>query len=146
MDVLLKRLLQLSELREMTDQINAGHGPALLTGLGPVHRAQAAAAAAHATGRPLLMLCADERECQRMAADLHILLDCEAVILPAREIQLHTTAAASRQWEYRRLDALHRLTQGGCPVVVTTPDALAQRSIPPQILQQSVLTLGVGGQ
>ncbi len=146
MNGLLKKLLQLSELREMTEQIEAAQCPALVTGLGPVHRAQAAAAAAHTTGRPLLMLCADERECQRMAADLHILLECEAVILPAREIRLHTITAASRQWEYRRLEALYRLTKGNCPVVVTTPEALIQRSIPPQILQQSTLTLCVGGQ
>ncbi len=146
MDAFLQKLLQLNELREMKEQIDAAHGPVLVTGLGPVHRAQVSAAAAHATGRPLLMLCTDDRECQRMATDLRVLLGCEAVILPGREIQLHNAAAASRQWEYRRLDALYRLTQSSCPVVVTTPDALVQRSIPPQILQELAITLSVGGQ
>ena len=124
MEGLLNRLLQLSELRELTEQIEQGQCPVLVTGLSPVHRAQTAAAAAHASARPLLMLCADERECLRMAADLHTLLGVEPVILPERELQLRPAAAASRQWEYRRLDVLYRMAQGS-RVVVTTAGALA---------------------
>ena len=145
MDVFLQKLLQLSEIRELTEQIEQGRCPALVTGLGPVHRAQTAAAAAHATGRPLVMLCADEKECTRMAGDLQVLLKETPVILPQRELQLHATAAASRQWEYRRLEALHRLADGSCRIVVTTPAALAQRAIPPHILRACTLTLSVGG-
>ncbi len=146
MEGLLQKLLQLSELQELSQQIEQGQCPALVTGLSPVHRAQTAAAAAAATRRPLVMLCADESECKRMAGDLQMLLGCEPVLLPEREIQLRPTAAASRQWEYRRLEALHRLAQEGCRVVVTTPSALAQRAIPPRILQETTLSLSVGGQ
>ena len=145
MEGLLKKLLQLSELRELAEQIEQGQCPVLVTGLSPVHRAQAAAAAAHAADRPLLMLCTDERECSRMASDLHTLLGIEPVILPERELQLRPTAAASRQWEYRRLDALYRMAQGS-RVVVTTVGALAQRAIPPAVLCDTALTLAVGGQ
>ena len=145
MEGLLEKLLQLSELRELAEQIEQGQCPVLVTGLSPVHRAQAAAAAAHAAGRPLLMLCTDERECSRMASDLHTLLGIEPVILPERELQLRPTAAASRQWEYRRLDALYRMAQGS-RVVVTTVGALAQRAIPPAVLCDTALTLAVGGQ
>ena len=49
---------------------------------------------------------------------------------------------ASRQWENRRLAALYRL--GSSPVVVTTPEALVQRCIPPRVLERTVLTLAVG--
>ena len=146
MEGLLQKLLEIRELQELTEQISRGRCPALLTGLAPSHRAQVAAAAAHATNRPLLMLCADEKDCARMAGDLQFLLHCEPVILPQREIHLHPTAAASRQWEYRRLNALYRLAHGDCRVVVTTPEALAQRAIPPAILRSSALTLSVGGQ
>ena len=80
-----------------------------------------------------------------MASDLHTLLGIEPVILPERELQLRPTAAASRQWEYRRLDALYRMAQGS-RVVVTTVGALAQRAIPPAVLNDTALTLAVGGQ
>ena len=146
MEGFLNRLLQLSELQEMVSCIDRGRLPALVTGLGPVHRAQVAAAAARACKRPLLMLCADERECERMQADLQILLHTQPVVLPQRELQLHNTAAASRQWSHRRLEALHRMAEKDCAVVITTPAALAQRAIPPHILQATTLTLTIGGQ
>ncbi len=144
MENLLQTLLQLSEMQELTQQIGLGRCSALVTGLSPVHRAMTAAALASDTGRPLLMVCADEKECQRMALDLQILLGTEAVLLPGREVQLRPTAAASRQWEYRRLQALHRLRQSR--IVVATADALAQRCIPEDILRKAVLTLSVGQQ
>ena len=144
MQGLLQKLLELSELRELHQHIEKGRSPAHVTGLSPVHRAMTAAALARATERPLLMLCADERECRRMAADLQVLLQCQPVLLPARELQLRPTAA-SRDWEYRRLEALYRLQSENCPPVVTTPEALAQRCIPPEILRRTVLTLEVGG-
>ncbi len=146
MEGLLHTLLQMDELREMAEDIEKGKTPLQVTGLAPVHRAQAAAALSRSAGRPLLMVCADEKECQRMAGDLQALLDTEPVILPGREIQLRPTAAASRQWEYRRLDALYRLASGTQQLVLTTPDALVQRSIPPQILRRCTLSLSVGQQ
>ena len=143
---LLEKLLQLSELQEVINCVNQGQSPVLVTGLGPVHRAQAAAAIAHATDRPLLVLCADERECERMQVDLQILLHTQPVVLPQRELQLHSTAAASRQWSHRRLEALYRMAGNECSVVITTAGALAQRAIPPRILQNTALTLSVGEQ
>ena len=146
MEGLLQTLLQLSEVKELTDFLRQKPSPALVTGVAGVHRAQIAAAAAHATGRPLLMLCADERECLRMAGDLEALLHTAVAVLPEREPEFKPMAAASRQWEYRRLETLHRMVQGECRVVVATAAALAQRCIPPRVLQDTVITLAVGGQ
>ena len=142
MDSLLRQLMELKELQELSALVQQGGTPALVTGLSPVHRAQAAAALAFATGRPLLVICADERECARMALDLQVMLHTEPVILPGREMQLRPTAAASRQWEYRRLQALYRM--GESRVVVTTADALTQRCIPSVVLHQTAMTLAIG--
>ena len=144
MTSLLQQLMELKELQELSALVQQEDGPALVTGLSPVHRAMTAAALAAQADRPLLMLCADERECTRMAQDLQTLLHTEPVILPSREMQLHPTAAASREWEYRRLQALYRM--GESRVVVTTAEALAQRCIPAEILRQTVFTLAVGQQ
>ena len=144
MEGLLQTLLQLSETNELIDFLRQKPSPALVTGVAGIHRAQMAAAAAHATRRPLLMLCADERECLRMAGDLEALLRVPTAVLPERELEFKPMAAASRQWEYRRLETLYRMAQGECRVVVTTAAALAQRCIPPEVLQDTVLTLAVG--
>lgn len=51
----------------------------------------------------------------------------------------------SRQWEYRRLEALYRIRQEESPVIVTTADALALRCIPPQVLDRCSFTLRSDG-
>ena len=89
------------------------------------------AAALHLkSGRPLLMLCADEGEARRQAADLRSLTGREPVLLTGRELHWRELAAVSRQWEYRRLETLYRIRQEETPVIVTTADALALRCIP----------------
>ena len=144
MDGLVKEILTIQEVCELVDHINSTADAVRVTGVGPVQRAQLAAAIRYATRRPLLMLCEDEKEARRQCADLRILTGCDPVLLPGREWQLYPSAAVSREWEYRRLAALHRLAQGDADVIVTTADALAARCCAPEILRESVLTLRVG--
>ena len=127
---LLERLSALPQLQELLAALSgSGTCCAAVTGLSPVHRAMAAAALAARTGRPLLLLCADEKDAQRQAADIRVLLDIEPVRLPERELQLRP-AAYSRQWENARLAALYRMAKGDAPVVVATAAALVQRCLP----------------
>ena len=144
MENLLRELLALPQLRELSEAVERGDCPAQMTGLSPVHRAQMAAALRQTTSRPLLMLCADEKEAARQAADLHLLTGEDVVMLPRREWQLRPSAIASRDWEHRRLRSLRAMT-GGAAVVVTTVDALIQRCIPPTILNENILTLTMDG-
>ena len=67
MHTLLQELMRLPELQYIQKELDDGCRSAAITGLSPVHRTQIAAALAQAMGRPLLLLCADERECQRFA-------------------------------------------------------------------------------
>ncbi len=138
MQNLIDLLLTLPQVRELAQAVEHGDCPAQITGLGPVHRAQIAAAVCHATGRPLLMLCADEREAERQAADLHLLTGKDVTVLPRREWQLRPSAA-SREWEHRRLRALYDMEHA--EIVVAAVDAAIQRTIPPEILRGAVLTL-----
>ena len=124
MEGFIRQLLTLPQVQELTAGINGRERHSVVTGLSPVQRAAVAAAAAEQTGRPLLMLCADEQECARQAADLRALTGQEPVVLPAREWQLRPAAAYSRQWEYRRLWALYRLGQEAPRVMVATAAAM----------------------
>lgn len=81
MEALLRELWQLREIQELAQLMESGGGPALVTGLSPVHRAMTAAALRLKSGRPLLMLCADEGEARRQAADLRSLTGREPVLL-----------------------------------------------------------------
>ena len=115
MEALLRELWQLREIQELAQLMESGGGPALVTGLSPVHRAMTAAALRLKSGRPLLMLCADEGEARRQAADLRSLTGREPVLLTGRELHWRELAAVSRQWEYRRLEALYRIRQEESP-------------------------------
>ena len=104
---------KLSALPQLQELLAALHSSAVtccaaVTGLSPVHRAMFSAALAAETKRPLLLLCADEKDVQRQAADIRVLLGVEPVCLPERELQLRP-AAYSRQWENARLSALYRM-------------------------------------
>ena len=136
----MKELLSLTEVRQLTEDVENGVSPVLITGVSPVHRAQVEAALHLKTRRPLVVLCPDEREARRQAGDLAVLTGQEPLVLPARELQWRPMEA-SRQWENQRLAALYRL--GSSPVVVTTPEALVQRCIPPRVLERTVLTLSL---
>ena len=125
MEGLIRQLLTLPQLQELTAGMAGREKHSMVTGLSPVQRAAVAAAAAEQTGRPLLMLCADEQECARQTADPRALTGEEPVVLPAREWQLRPAAAYSRQWEYRRLWALYRLAQEAPRVMVATAAAKA---------------------
>ena len=113
---LLDKLSALPQLQELLTALRtAAPLPATLPyGLAPVHRAMFSAALAAETKRPLLLLCADEKDVQRQAADIRVLLGVEPVCLPERELQLRP-AAYSRQWENARLSALYRMARGDAP-------------------------------
>ena len=144
MEGLLRELLTISEIQETANRVEQGGCPVAMTGLSSVHRSQVAAALRLATGRPLAVVCADEKEARRQAADLTALTGAEPVLLLGRELELSPVAAASREWEHRRLEALYRMAGEEPPVVVATIDGLMQRSMPRQVLLDLTLTLAPG--
>lgn len=141
MENLIRELLALPQLQELLGAVSSAAAVSV-TGLSGVHRAQIAAALHTSSARPLVVICADEKDAARQAADLGLLTGETVTVLPAREWQMHTAAAVSRSWEYRRLAALHELQQGA-PVIVTTIGALVQRCIPPQVLSRHTHTLSM---
>ena len=141
---LVEEIRSLPQIRELTQALTGRERCAAVTGLAPVHRAMVTAAVLAEAGRPVLVLCADEKEARRQAADLAALTGQTPVMLPARELQLRP-GAYSRQWENSRLAALHRMA-GGAAIVVAAVDGMVQRCIPQEVLENAAFTLEVGGQ
>ena len=98
MNKLNEALASLPEVRELLLSLDAGTSPIAVSGLSGVHRAQLTAAVRHKTQRPLLIVCADENEANRMAGDLHELLGEDVSLLFAREWQLRDRVFASHGW------------------------------------------------
>ena len=144
MDAFLKTLQTLPEAAELVSRVENGGCPAVLTGTQPVQRACIGAAVAAGAGRPMVFLCADEREARQLAGDLQSLTGQIPVTLLAREWQFRPNAISSREWERSRLAALHQMAAGDAPVVATV-DALLTRTMPPERLAALSVRLETGG-
>ena len=145
MELLLKKLLEIPEAASLAEAVEKGGCPAAVTGLSSVHKAQIAAALAHAGDRPLVAVCADETEAGRLAGDLEKLLGVPALRLYARELFVRSGAVASRQWEMARIGALYEMARGQGRLLVCTAEGLLQKTAPAQRLLDSAITLELGG-
>jgi len=144
MKLLASALSSLPEFQQLTAALDNGASPAAVSGLSGVHRAHMAAAFRAETGRSVVLLCADEEECQRLARDLSALTGERVLTLPAREFTFHHAAVVSRQWEHRRLSALRAMAEGAAPLVALTVGAAVQRTIPKELFAQWAMTLESG--
>ncbi len=150
MERLLDTLFSIPEAKALAAAVDGGGCPAAVTGLGGIHRAQIASAVAAHLARPLVMVCTDEGEAERLASDLSILLgsggeECRVLRLFARELFVRSGTVISRQWEQNRVAALYELASGEHPVIVATAEALLQKTSPPAQLREAVVKLKVGG-
>ena len=144
MEQLLSILDRVPEFGSLLAALDAGGCPAAVSGLAAIHRSHFAAGIRARTGRPVVLVCADENEAARLSEDLRAFTGEEVLRLAAREFTFHNAAVVSRQWEHRRLSVLRAMMTGRAPLVVATADALLQRTLPPEVLERAALTLRVG--
>ena len=144
MKQLLSALRDIPEYRALTAAVDNGGCPVAFSGLSAVHRAHFAAGLHQELGRPVVVVCADEGEAQRMEQDLAALAGEKVTMLSAREFTFHNAAVVSRQYEHRRLSVLRALAAGECPLLVCTVEAILQRTIPKTLLTQAAQVLRMG--
>ena len=144
MKLLMDLLAGISEYEQLLGALDAGASPAAVAGLAPAQRAYFAAGLWRDTGRPVVLLCADDAEVERMAADLKALTGQPVLTLPAREFTFHNAAVVSRQWEHRRLEVLWALSRGQVPLLVASAEAVLQRTIPKALLAKASRVLKMG--
>ena len=141
---LTRALREEKDFKEILQRIEYGGCPVVYSGLQGIHAAHAAAAIRKETGRPLVLLCPDELEAERLSADLRAFTQEEVLTLQAREFTFFPADSVSREGEHARLKVFCRLLEGTAPLLVTTPDGLMQRTLPPALLARASFTLRVG--
>lgn len=144
MKQLLSALGDIPEYRALMAAIDNGACPVAFSGLSAVHRAHFAAGLHQELERPVVVVCADEGEAQRMEKDLAALSGEKVAALSAREFTFHNAAVVSRQYEHRRLSVLRALAAGECPLLVCTVEAILQRTIPKTLLTQAAQVVRMG--
>ena len=144
MKLLTQILSGVPEFPRLLAALDSGGCPAAVSGLSAVHRAHFAAGIWEQTGRPVVLLCADETEADRLAEDLTAFTGQAVRRLSARDFTFHNASVVSRQWEHRRLSALRALAAGESPLTVCTVESLLQRTLPRTLLTQCAQMLRVG--
>ncbi len=137
-------ILENKNLTPLPDAVEGGALPALVSGLGPVHRANLAAALRRKTGRPLFAVAPDDAAAEALAADLRNLLGEEVAVIGARDFTFYGSESVSRQGEQRRMRALDGLWEGDITAAVCTAAALLQRTMPPETASRACFTLRPG--
>ena len=95
------------------------------------------------TAHGALVVCPDEAAALKCRDDL-ITFGTPAVFYPARDFNFYGAESHSTEYEQMRIAALFHVLQNKNAVLVCGAEALSQRTIPPQILQNSSFTLEQG--
>lgn len=137
-------ILQNKNLTPLPDAVEGGALPALVSGLGAVHRAHLSAALRIKTERPLVVISPDDTTAEAMAADLRNFLGERVGLIGGREFTFYGTERVSRQAEQRRLRVLDDLLERNLDVVVCTALSIVQRTLPPSEASRVCFTLRSG--
>ena len=123
--------------QELMQRVEYGGCPTVYSGLSSIHKSHVAAALRRESGRPLVLICPDELEAERMRGDLETLCQEEVWTLYGREFTFFPADSVSREGEQARLRTMLALLRERAGVVVTTPDGLMQRTLPPERLDSA---------
>ncbi len=138
-NILYKSILAEPTVKSLMQAVGKKETPALITGLGHIHRAMLIGAFSVSQKLPLV-LTGDEAEAAKLCEDLAA-MGVDAVLFPARDITFGVMRSASRDYEQQRLSVLGRLANGGADCVVASAEAAAQLTIPPDVLLMNTLDI-----
>ncbi len=141
---------QLPEYKRLTAHIMSDPSenlPVLVTGLSHIHKAHilAALSAEQNMSFPFLVLVDSENQALKITEDINAFSAINgenvAVLYPAKDINLGASEVHSREYEHKRLAVLSGLLSGEVKIVLATPEAAAQLTIPPDILSSRTIKI-----
>lgn len=132
----------LPQWKRLLERLHAGDCTAL-SEIAEGERPFLAAALAHKTGRPVLLVTPSELTAQKMAQDVERLTGGGSAVLPARDVQF-SRAAMSRESTWQRLAVLDALSQGKIRVLCAPVEALLDRCAPAGRFREAVIALAEG--
>ena len=88
---------------------------------------------------PVLIICAEEKECQRLRRDLEQ-FGHPSAFYTSRDLSFHNMTA-SHEFEHERLKVLSGIISHQYDFVITTPDASLGYTIPKEILKKSTIKI-----
>ncbi len=117
-----------------------GGKSACVSGAADIHKALLAVAVHKKAGKRVLLITPDEAAAARLQGDIKA-LGVEAALFPARDFCFAEVGAASKEYEYKRIDTLSKLLGGQIGVVIASAEAAVQYTVPPEFLKGNMLRL-----
>ena len=132
------------ETKKIFEKIRAGECPVVVSGLSRIHKAQIIAATRRICNRPVVCIFEDDFAAKNAISDIDALSGEQAQLLLTREFTFYDVERASHHWEHGRISTLYSLATDATPVLLTSFTALAQRTLPKELLEESGISLESG--
>ena len=133
------------EYKSLVNSIKNHRLPAAVTGLAAIHKNHFTAALSSTLKRKILFIAADESEAVRLCDDLGK-MGLRACFCPARDIELRPLAGRSHEYERSRIETLSRIVKEEFDVAVVCADGASQLTVPPEELQERMITIATGSE
>ncbi len=117
--------------------------PVLVTGISSALRDLFPAAVTASSDEKALILLSDERAAADMGAALASVFP-RTLFFPPRDFSLAKVDSTSLDFSRERLNCLVEVLRGEFDIVVSTPEAVSQATLPPERMEKSLLSLAVG--
>ena len=131
------------EYRSVAHDLQMGRFPFGILGLPPVTKSLMVHTLCEDTSHGAIVVFPEEAAAIRCRDDL-LTLGTNAYYYPARSFNFYAAESSSREYEQMRISALsHALAEPGA-VIVCGAEALAQRTVPPEILRQKTFSVSEG--
>ena len=135
----------MEEYKSLVNSIKNHRLPAAVTGLAAIHKNHFTAALSSTLKRKILFIAADESEAVRLCDDLGK-MGLRACFCPARDIELRPLAGRSHEYERSRIETLSRIVKEEFDVAVVCADGASQLTVPPEELQERMITIAAGSE
>ena len=143
MEKLISMLKTIPEYASALDSVCRNESAAI-TGIGQINRSHLIAGIYTHTSRPIVAICQDDMAAKRLQEELQAFLQASFPVLPTRELTLYDSSVVSRGWEQKRLRQFYDLCKSTTRLQILSWESLSQRTMPPEVLEESAFSLNTG--
>ena len=144
MEALVKILPKMKKFEDYIEDVKKANFPISLSGLSDSQKAHFIYATKFYTEKPVVVLTYNEIELKKMANDMQFFEDEEITIFPKREIVYYDIDTMNKDTSMQRLNVYAKLYNSQKGIILTTIEALMQKTMPKSKLFSQVIQLEVG--
>lgn len=144
MEQLAKLLPRIKKFQDYIDDVSKSNFPINISGLSESAKAHFVYATKFFTNKPVVVLTYNEIELKKLQKDLEFFEDDEILVFPKREIVYYDIDTTNKDISMQRLDVFQKLYKSEVKIILTTVEAIMQKTMPKNTLFSNVLHIEIG--